>query len=96
MRNQRATLVRDVGATTTAAAGGGCHQRRAEVAIHGIDQQPGAAVAHAHGPRRRGDRAATVDVLKQVHLAGPQRDFTITHYTGADFQIPIIIAHRYY
>jgi len=96
MSNQRPARIRDLGAAATASAGGGFHQRRAEIAVHGIDQQPGAAVAHAHGPRRRGNRAATVDVLKQIHLARPQRDFTVAHDTGADFQIPIIIAHTYY
>lgn len=62
------------GSAAFCAAGRGLDQRFAPAAIHGIDQQPRAAVAHVHGARGAGNGAFAVNRIKQVGLAGTHRD----------------------
>lgn len=47
-------------------------QRVSEAAVETIDQQPGAALGHTHGPLRGGDRAGLGDQLQQPHFPWPE------------------------
>ncbi|MGP8296087.1 MULTISPECIES: hypothetical protein [unclassified Halomonas] len=47
--------------------------------VHGVNQLPGLLVAHAQLTTRGGDRAAGVDPVEQVGLAGPQNDVLLGH-----------------
>jgi len=49
------------------------HDRLPEGPVHLVDQQPGAAIGHAHRPAGRGDRAQPVDQLQQPDLAGAEQ-----------------------
>ena len=46
------------------------HQRLAEAAVEGVDEQPGAAIGHAHLPPRGRDRPRRIDQLQELDLAG--------------------------
>src|SRR5262249_27338600 len=57
------------GAAALGAALGRVHQRRGEIAVHRLDQAPGAGVAHLHATAGGGDGAGVADVLEQLRFA---------------------------
>src|SRR5262245_15258942 len=59
-------------AAALGAAFGRLDQRLGEIAVHRLDQAPGACVAHPHAPAGGGDRAAVADVLEELGLAGTE------------------------
>src|SRR5207249_529272 len=45
-----------------------------EASIHGVDEEPGAAVRHAQSARRGGDRAGSRDRFEKIDLPRTYRD----------------------
>src|SRR5690349_10308582 len=67
------------GAAALGAAATGFDQRATKTAVHHIDQQPRAPVAHVHLARGRGDRPRPLDGIEKVGLAGSHRDLLPAH-----------------
>lgn len=68
------------------AAGRGFDQGFSPAAVHGIDQQPRAAVAHVHRARCAGNGACAVDRIEQVGLAGAHGNLVATVELDLQFE----------
>ena len=61
------------GAAAADAAAAGLDHRQAERLVQRVDQQPGAAIAHRHGPAGGRDRSGLVQQFQQPDLARTER-----------------------
>src|SRR5262249_43648306 len=75
------------------AALGRLHQRRGEIAVHRLDQAPGAGVAHLHAPSGGGDRPRVADLLEQLGLARAERASLAQDYAQAERGMAVGVGH---
>ncbi|VWX54465.1 hypothetical protein NOVOSPHI9U_630014 [Novosphingobium sp. 9U] len=69
-------------------------QRLSPAAVHGVHQQPGAAVTHVHGAGGAGDRSLRGNGVEQVGLAGTHRDLVAAKQLDLELQ-RVSFGHAY-
>jgi len=67
-----ASKLREASASTPGTSGRSFHERYPEYLLYGLQEKPGAPVAHLHGGGGAANRAPAIDLFEQTNFAGPE------------------------